>query len=186
MHPHDLAEVLVELIDRVTFTHALAVRRVADHAAVLAVFVELGEEFAFEVDVGPDPGVTGVFAGQADHLRVHVGRDDRHLQRLLPQVAGFLASLGPELDRHLRPRLGDEGAVASRRHVAGDEGRFNRDRAAAAERVDQDAVAVPVAELDQGGGEGLLERSIGGHLAVAALVQALARGVDGKQRPVVE
>ena len=138
------------------------------------------------MDVGPDPGVASMLAGQADHLGVHVGGDDRHLQRLLPQVAGLLASFGPEFDRHLRPRLGNKGAVPSRWHIAGDEGRLNRDRAAPAEGVDQNAIAVPVAELDQSSCEGLLERSLGRHLAIASLVQALARGVDREQRPIVE
>ena len=74
--------------------------------------------------------------------------------------------------------LGGKVAVEARRTVARDERRLDGDGAAAAERVAERVAAIVVRELDHCGGERFLERGRHAVGAVAALVKALARGVE--------
>ena len=98
-------------------------------------------------------------------------------QHRLPR---FLPGRLPQGRRHGRPGLGREAPRQARRHVAADQRRLDRDRARAAERIDQRPVRLPEAQQHQGGGQGFLERRLADQSAIAAFVQSRAAGVDGQ------
>ena len=62
--------------------------------------------------------------------------------------------------------------------VACHQGRFDKQRAAAAERIDEVAIKLPAAHLDQRCSQNLVDGGFDGGGAVAAKVQALSAGVE--------
>ena len=130
-----------------------------------------------ELDDVVDLGELGVVARELDGVGVNVAAPDLVLAVELV-VHRLVGCIEPEHFVERGPMLRGKAAVEARRAVARDERGFDGDGAAAAEGVTERVAAIVVRELDHRGGECFLER--GGHAvgAVAALVKALARGVE--------
>ena len=91
---------------------------------------------------------------------------------------GFLALLCPDGGRHKAIPLSGKAALEARRNVHGFLGGLDEQGAAAAERVFHQAVTADTAQVGDGSGQRLADGGLHGVAAVAALVQALARGVQ--------
>ena len=76
--------------------------------------------------------------------------------------------------------------AAVRGQIPADQGGLDRDRAAAAEGIDQRAIGPPEAQQDQRRGQRLLERRLADQGPIAAFVQPRPGGVDRQRRPVVQ
>src|SRR6185369_5277449 len=85
-----------------------------------------------------------------------------------------------------RPVLGDERSRYTGRDVAAEHGRFDRNRTAAAERIDERLAAFPERKVDEPRRQRLAQRRGADEITIAALVQAVAAGVEKKCRGVLE
>ena len=104
----------------------------------------------------------------------------------LGRLAGLLPGRFPQRRRHAGPGLGRKCPAEPRRHVAADQRGLDRDRAGAAEGIDQRPLGPPDAQEDQRRRQGFLQRRLARQRPVAPLVQPRTAGVDGQHGLVVE
>ena len=127
------------------------------------------------MDVGRHVSLFRVVTGQLQCPFVDIGPDDP-LGKVRPdEVTRLLAHLLPKPDGDRLPRLGRELPVQARRDIPADQGRLDRNRARAAERVDQRSLRIPIAQQHQAGGQSLAQGGLADQSPVAAPVQAAAR-----------
>ena len=122
-------------------------------------------------------GGTDICQGGAHGIVVEVEAIDMMVKLALFRVV--LEDFAEELRLKVLPVLKAELlAEHARIDVAGDEGGLYEEGAAAAEGIDDVAVALPAAHLDDGRCQHLVDGSFYARLAIATQVEALAAGVE--------
>ena len=174
----DSAELFVHLFDFAALAETLPVRRVTDEHAVLRFRLQRFDGQVLQADRIGHLRLPDVVVGERQNFRVDVRADDLQGTIHLGEVFRLFARLVPDALRHDRPIRSGEVAEQARCDVAADQRRFNRDRARAAERVDQRTVRLPARQVDDRGRQRLFQRRLRGQRTVAALVQACAGGVE--------
>ena len=159
--------------------NALSVGRVGDDKPIFFGMTELVDGTNLEVKQARDAGLRRIGPRGRDGIRVdivalNVGVDGEvhHILRLFPGV------LPVSLVDESGPVLGGEMTMHAGSNIRGDHGSLDRDGAASAERVYEDAVSSPGREQNKAGGEILGDRRLDGHPAVAALVKGLPAGIN--------
>ncbi len=162
---------------------ALAVGGIGHQDATLGGLVPLREGTGVELDHAAHTGAADVLRGDINGAGRHIGADD--LMGELAFAGVVVVEAVEKLGVEVLPVLeGEVAAVDTRVDVCGDEGGLDEERAGAAHRVDQRAVAPPAAFEDDACGEHLVDRGLGLGHAVAPLVERLAGGVEREGHPV--
>ena len=103
-------------------------------------------------------------------------------ERSTDVLPGLVAQSGPELDIEIEPALEAEAFAGQAWWPAQrDPGRFDRQRAGAAQRIDKRCARLPAGHQNQAGGERFVERGLGEDRPVAALVQRFAGAVEAER-----
>ena len=180
-----LADHLVEQRQRRVGLEAHAVRRIDDHERGSGGLLEVAEILALHDAVLVQSGLDDVGAGRCHGGRIDIAGVDVVVKGTLSPF-GLLTDALKEVGAVVLPLLkGEHLAEFPRSDALGDESGLDGDGARAAHGVDKVRVALPARELDDAGGQHLVHRRLDGRHAVAALVQAVARGVEREGAVVV-
>ena len=182
----DMRERLVEWLKAPNFVEPFPVRRIGDDATVLPLAAQLVKCFLLEMDLFRHPGPFGVPSRQLQDLRVLIRPLDLQLDVVADLAAGLFDRFAPALRIDLRPGLTGELPLESGSPVQTDQGCLDRQRATAAERVDQRPLRIPDAQADQRGGQGFLDRGGADPFSVSALVEARSGRIDQDARLVIQ
>ena len=157
--------------------HALTVRGIRQHDGLL-LCGKIRHIGHFKVAALFHTGQLGIGVGQRHGGGVDIISKglEAHIQLGLGQ--GLLALLGPHSGGHKAVAFGSKAALEARCDVHGLLGGLNEQGAAAAEGVLHQAVPAHAAQVGDGSGQRLADGGLHGVAAVAALVQALAGGVQ--------
>ena len=174
---HLLAEGAGQLGGTLDGAHALAVRGVGQDDG-LAFGGEIGHVGHLEVAALLHAGQLGVGVGQSHGGGVDVVAEGLKAHVQLGVGQSLLALLGPDGGRHEAVALGGKAALEAGGDVHGLLSGLDEEGAAAAEGVFHEAVAADAAQVGDGSGQCLTDGGLHGVAAVAALVQAVAGGVQ--------
>ena len=171
------AEVGVQLFRLLQVQQTLTVRRIGKQYTRIAV-IALGRVRTLEKHRVSYTGLARVLDGQLHTVRVDVAADDIEFSVRLGKVERTLARLLPDRPVKAAPLLRVKAAQQTGRTALRDHGRLNRNRARAAERVEERVASAPARQLDHSRRQRLTERRRVAVGAVAALVQTGTRGIE--------
>ena len=157
--------------------HALAIRGIRQHDGLL-LCGKVGHISHFKVAALFHTGQLCIGVGQSHSGRVDIIAKGfkAHIQLGLGQC--LLTLLCPDGCRHKAIALGGKAALQAGGNVHGFLSSFDQQRAAAAEGVLHQTVAAHTAKVCNGSRQSLADGCLHGVAAVAALVQAVAGGVQ--------
>ncbi len=183
----EIADAFVGGLQLGDFAETLAVFGIEDDEAGLMRDGGVGEIAGVEFDEVFDAGGGGVLFSGVNGLGVDIGGDDAGGGGGL---LGWFAGLGAEglpagIVEVLEVHEAEAGTQEAGRALLGDEGGFDGEGAAAAHGGDEGLPAVVAGGEDDAGGEGLAERGLVGHFAVAAVGDFAAGGVEVEPGAVV-
>ena len=173
---------LVEACD-VVGPEPLAIGRIGDHIALLGSLLQLAQVLLPHLDHLAQAGTLHVGLGYGHSLHSDVAAI--YLVVKLPLARVVVVDFAVQLGVVVAPALKRKVvAVHAGVDVGSNQGCLDQEGARAAHGVDQIALAVPPAELDDAGGQHLVDGGIGLRHAPAALVERLARRVE-RERDLV-
>ena len=160
-------------------TKTLTVGRVGDEERGRFGVGEVANLALFDSDEIGHTGSFGIGLCGFDCAEIDVGTDDTVLESALVAVVveDRTEQFGIKIFPILKSKLAAEHTGVD---VARHEGGFHQNSARSAEGVDEVAVELPTAHLDQGGGEHFVDGGIDRGGTVAAQVEALAARVEGE------
>ena len=179
------AQGTVEPLGAVLFHHSFAVGRVAHDKAAVGGQAQLCGVAVLKIHAIGHTGLAGIGKGQRYAGGVIVRTQNAVLAGKL-LVLGLFLGLRPHLRCHPRIFLGRKVAIQARGPVLGNEGRFDGNGATAAEGIPEEISAPVAGQLDHAGSEGLMQRGIVAHGAVATLMQAGAGGIQRQSYLIVQ
>lgn len=182
----DASEFAVDGRNFLGVTESFSVGWVADDDAVVLVAAEVADFLFTELDITFDSGFAGTAFGEPNGGGVMVEAEYSLSESGLSEVTGFGASVFPDAAVEPAPILGGEGASHTGGHVSSDECGFDGDGAAAAEWINKESFAVPVAELNESGGHGFAEWCGADEGPIAAFVESIAGGIEGDGGDIAE
>ena len=168
--PGELAQLTRDDVCHPAVADSLAIRRVGDNRARLALQNHVAHVHYLDLDPSTQSRLTDMPPGKLNRFRVDVGACDANLA-LLPLVRTALRLAANAFERRYvgeRPFFHGERPPETRRAVERNERRFDQKRARAAAGIIQRLPRMPPAGQNQRGGQRLAQRRFAVPRAIAA------------------